>query len=64
MATAIASDSLNCQRNRKEYPQREENLANVGIFEETTQDPKVEGSRSQQRSVTDHTPLSDCTETQ
>ena len=27
-------------------------------------DPKVEGSRSQQRSVMDHPPLFDCTETQ
>ena len=31
-------------------------------MQETTKDPKVEGSRSQQRSVTDHPPLSDCTE--
>ena len=31
---------------------------------ETTKDPEIEGSRSQHRSVTDHPPLSDCTEAQ
>ena len=35
---------------------------NVSInFQKTTKDPQVKGSRSQQRSVTDHLPLSDCT---
>ena len=33
-------------------------------LQRTTKDLKIEGSRSQQGSVTDHPPLSDCTETQ
>ena len=32
--------------------------------QKTTEDPEIEGSRSQQRSVTDHPPLYDCTEAQ
>ena len=32
--------------------------------QKTTKDPEIEGSRSQQRSVTDHPPFCDCTETQ
>ena len=32
--------------------------------QKTTKDPEIKGSRIQQRSVTDHPPLSDCTKTQ
>ena len=34
------------------------------INQKTTKDPEIKGSRSQQRLVTDHPPLSECTKTQ
>ena len=51
-------------------PSWESNLSSLpplspsGFSQETTKDPKIKGSRSQQRSVTALPPLSDCTETQ
>ena len=38
-------------------------LSRQPFCQKTTQDPEIEGSRSQQRSVTDRPPLSGCTET-
>ena len=42
----------------------QDNKSNTEDIEKTTKDPEIKGSRDQQRSVTDHPPLSDSTKTQ
>ena len=48
---------------RKEELRYEKDNGVEGVHQKAAKDPEIKGSRSQQRSVMDHPPLSDCTET-